>query len=127
MTKTEAERRRKALDTSPAARVSPRIANGCICWYEGDTFELVLRLELRDQDGAEVTIAEADTVKVTFYDEQRQTVHEFSFTGISGNRVTLAFTEAVTAKFPKGGYTYDMRHDGGRRVTLIRDNAAYVE
>ena len=40
-----------ASNVIPVARVSPRIANGCICWYEGDTFSLRLRLELEDQDG----------------------------------------------------------------------------
>ena len=46
-----------AANTIPGARVSPRIANGCICWYEGDTFSLRLRLELEDQDGAAVTVS----------------------------------------------------------------------
>lgn len=115
------------MNTIPAARVAPRIANGCICWYEGDTFELVLKLELRDQDGEAVTIAGSDTVMVTFYDEQRQAVHEFSFTGITGNQVTLSFTDTVTAKFAKGEYTYDMHYNGDRKATFIRDNVARVE
>ena len=52
-----------AANTIPGARVSPRIANGCICWYEGDTFSLRLRLELEDQDGADVAIGQTDTIK----------------------------------------------------------------
>ena len=55
-----------ASNVIPAARVSPRIANGCICWYEGDTFSLRLRLELEDQDGAAVTVGASDSVKITF-------------------------------------------------------------
>lgn len=111
----------------PGARVSPRIANGCICWYEGDTFSLVLRLELEDQDGEDVTISESDTVKVTFRDRTEQAVQEFTFEKIEGNSVTLAFTDEVTKKFPRGGYTYDILYTHGDKTTLARRNLAKVE
>ena len=101
-----------AENTIPGARVSPRIANGCICWYEGDTFSLRLRLELEDQAGADVTIGQTDTIKVTGADE---------------NTVTLAFTDEVTAKFPRGIYRYDILYTHGNRTTLASGNIARVE
>lgn len=111
----------------PGARMSPRIANGCICWYEGDTFSLVLRMELEDQDGADVTIGESDTVKVTFRDRTEQTVQEFSFESVAENSVTLDFTDEVTKKFPRGVYTYDILYTHGDRTTLASRNIARVE
>lgn len=116
-----------AANTIPGARVSPRIANGCICWYEGDTFSLRLRMELEDQDGADVTIGQTDTIKVTFYDWTRKAVQEFSFTGADENTVTLAFTDEVTAKFPRGIYRYDILYTHGNRTTLASGNIARVE
>lgn len=116
-----------AQNTVPGARVSPRIANGCICWYEGDTFSLRLKLELEDQDGEDVTVGASDSVKVTFFDRTRQQVHEFTYTGITGNAVTLSFTESVSAKFPKGLYTYDILYTHGDRTTLASENVARVE
>ena len=112
-----------AANTIPGARVSPRIANGCICWYEGDTFSI----RLEDQDGAEVAIGQTDTIKVTFYDWTKKAVQEFSFTGADENTVTLAFTDEVTAKFPRGIYRYDILYTHGNRTTLASRNIARVE
>nr|DAP37805.1 MAG TPA: hypothetical protein [Caudoviricetes sp.] len=116
-----------ASNVIPAARVSPRIANGCICWYEGDTFSLRLRLELEDQDGAAVTVGASDSVKITFYDRMRAQVQQFVFSGIVGNTVTLDFTEDVSAKFRKGLYRYDILYTHGDKTTLASGNVARVE
>ena len=35
----------------PGAYPSPRIDKGVLRWYEGDTFSIVLRFDLKDQDG----------------------------------------------------------------------------
>ena len=116
-----------ATNVIPGARVSPRIANGCICWYEGDTFSLRLRLELEDQDGEDVTIGTSDSVKVTFYDRTRAQVQQFVYSGITGNMMTLDFTEDVSAKFPKGLYHYDILYTHGDRTTLASGTVARVE
>ena len=116
-----------ASNVIPAARVIPRIANGCICWYEGDTFSLRLRLELEDQDSAAVTVGASDSVKITFYDRMRAQVQQFVFSGIVGNTVTLDFTEDVSAKFRKGLYRYDILYTHGDKTALASGNVARVE
>lgn len=111
----------------PAARPSPRIDKGVLCWYEGDTFSVVLRLELQDQDGETVDVGAADSVTITFYDETRQGVHAFAFSGVTDNQVTLDFDETVSAKFPRGKYRYDVLYTHGDKTTLARENRAFVE
>lgn len=111
----------------PGARPSPRIEKGVLCWYEGDTFEITLRFALRDQDNEAVEMGSGDGVTVTFLDETRQTVHTFSFPGVTDNQVTLVFDETVSGKFQKGRYRYDVRYTHGDRTTLARGNRVFVE
>jgi len=111
----------------PGAYPSPRIDKGVLRWYEGDTFEIVLKFELQDQDGEAVTMGTTDSVSVEFLDDTRQTVHTFSFASVEDDRVKLKFDATVSAKFTKGKYTYDVRYTHGDKTTLARDNRAFVE
>ena len=111
----------------PGAEVSPRVANGCLCWYEGDTFSFALELELTDQDGEAVAIGAEDVVTITFYDAEQEITHEAEFTGIENNTVTVEISETVTKNFPEGDYSYDVRLEHGNRTTLIRRNIVHVE
>lgn len=111
----------------PGAEVSPRIANGCLCWYAGDTFSLSLELELTDQDGEPVAIGAEDTVTVTFRDAEDTEVHEAEFTDIENNTVTVEVSQSVTEKFPEGDYSYDIRLEHGNRTTVVRRNIIHVE
>ena len=80
-----------------------------------------------DQDGEAVTVGADDSVTVRFYDEQNAPVHTFSFTGVTGNCVTLVFDETVSAKFPQGAYRYDILYTHGDKTTLARGNCAAAE
>ncbi len=111
----------------PGAYPSPRIDKGVLRWYEGDTFEIVLKFELQDQDGEDVTMGTSDSVEVAFLDDTRQTVHTFSFAKVEDDQVKLKFDAEVSAKFTKGKYTYDVRYAHGDKTTLARDNRAFVE
>lgn len=111
----------------PNARMSPRLINGVIKWYAGDTFDLQLTIELMDQDGVGVEINDTDTVEVIFYDKNRCAVKTFSFTNIIDNTITLQFDETASKLFPCGEYTYDIYYIGGRRVTLANENRVVVE
>ena len=110
----------------PAAKTSPRVENGCLCWYEGDTFEIQMQIELTDQDRQNENILESDIVTITFYDESRAIVQEFAFQNVQGNTVTLSFTDEISKKFLKGRYRYDMLYTYNNKTTLIRDNVAIV-
>ena len=115
------------MSSIPNARQSPRIENGIVKWYEGDTFDLCLELELTDQDGDDIAIAASSTVTVEFVNRQNEAVKTFEFTGITGNTVTLDFDSACTALFPKGEYRYCVYYTAGRRTTLAADNVCVVE
>ena len=43
------------------------------------------------------------------------------------NQVTLVVDAEISAKFPKGRYTYDVEFSHGDRTTLARDNKVRVE
>lgn len=115
----------------PTAKKSPRVENGTLYWYAGDLFRVEIGLKLKDQDDEAVHIGTPDTVTVTFYDAQRETVHTFT-PSVTNDWATLVFDETVSAKFPKGRYTYDMEYEytdtnGKWKTTLMRDNPCRVE
>lgn len=111
----------------PNARPSPRIVNGVLKWYEGDTFELDVELQVTDQDGETVNISDTDTVEFVFKDCRREIIKTFSFAKITDNTVTLVFDKTVSAMFPKGEYTCDVYLVGERRITLAKDDPVVVQ
>ena len=111
----------------PGAYPSPRVDKGVLRWYEGDTFEVVLQVDLQDQDGEDVTMGTTGSVTVEFYDDTQATIHTFSFDKVENDQVKLAFNATVSAKFLKGKYTYDIRYAHGDKTTLARGNRAFVE
>ena len=117
----------KPSNNLPNAEQSPRIVNGVLRWYEGDTFEIDIDLDLKDQDGEPIVIAPGDEVQITFADKSLQEVKTFYFTGIENNNVKLVFDADVTALFHKGIFTYDIIYKGVERTTLANDNKVVVE
>lgn len=115
------------MSTLPAARQSPRIENGILYFYMGDTFELDLELTLTDQDGEDISIAAASTVKVEFLNRQNQTVKSFEFTDIQNNTVTLCFDAVCSALFSRGEYRYRIYYTAQQRTTLAADDICIVE
>ena len=115
------------MSNIPSAYPSPRIANGVLLWYEGDTFDLTFRLELTDQDGEPVEIQSSDSVTVKFYDSTFANVKTFSFTNIQSNTIVLDFDQTATALFPRGKYTYDVLYSYNDRTTIAAHNKAVVE
>ena len=111
----------------PGACVSPRISGGVLKWYAGDVFDLQVRLELTDENGEAVQIAPAHRVTFVFRDSRRKALYQVDCMEIEDNLVVLRFTEAVTALFPKGAYTYDVIYKGAVRRTLVSDGPILVE
>ena len=111
----------------PGAKMSPRVVNGVLAWYQGDTFDLTVDLALTDQDSEAVTLAAADTVEVIFYDRSENEVKKFTFSNVQDNAVTLDFSAEVTALFDRGQYTYDVHITHGERTTIASRNEVAVE
>lgn len=116
------------MSNIPNAKVSPRIEHGVLKWYEGDTFELSIELDMQTQYESPITIKDTDIVTVVFYDDIGKTVREFSFTTIQDNIITMGFNEDISALFPCGKYTYDIfLQDEESRKTLAKNNPVYVK
>lgn len=111
----------------PNAELSPRIVNGVVHWYEGDTFELQLQLDITDQDGEPIPITDSDTVSIVFRDRSNHDVKEFRFDHIENSIVTMVFNDEVTSLFRKGNYSYDVFFRGQERTTFANDNRVVVE
>lgn len=111
----------------PSAKQSPRIVNGVLRFFERDTFDLNLELELTDQDGTPITIQSTDTIKIVFTDKTNAVIKEFDFTGATNNTVTLDFDTACTALFKKGEYHYDLYYTGSERTTIAKSNVCMVD
>ena len=111
----------------PRARMSPRLINGVLKWYAGDTWELQVDITLCDQDGENITIQSTDVIEFEFFNKKRDVVKKFTFTNVKNGSVVLVFDEETTALFPAGEYTYDVYYDGYTRKTLSNDSIAIVE
>lgn len=113
--------------TLPGAQMSPRIINGVLKWYEGDTFQLSVEINLQDEVGNTIDILESHTVEFKFYNEKERMVHWVTFGNIQDNTVLLIVDDVVTKKFPKGKYTYDVIYNGVMRKTLSHKAPIVVE
>lgn len=111
----------------PNAEPSPRIQNGVVLWYEGDTFVWEIVFDLIDQDCEEKKILSTETVNVVFTDKRMNIVKTFTFSNVENNVVSMDFDTDVTALFEKGTYTYDIYLNGTKRVTLANENKVVVE
>ncbi len=113
----------------PWAKMSPRIENGVLYWFEGDTFRLNLLLTLKDQDGEPVEVKSHETLELTFLDKRRDTVKTLTFSGqtAAAGTVTVVVDEGMSQLFPAGRYSYDLRLLGEERTTLIRGGTIVVE
>lgn len=108
----------------PSAKQSPRIVDGVLMWYCGDTFSLSLKLNLTDQNGAKIDAV--GSIECVFFDNCHNKVSEFVLTP-NENTVTLDFTTDVTKRFPEGEYTYDIHYNGAHRTTIANNNKVVVE
>jgi hypothetical protein len=92
---------------------SPRLnEEGIICWYEGDVFSIVWKVNLNDtlvvEDEEEQYFNPTDHLIFQFFGEGSSTrpVAKFDFTKIEDNTVELKFTQAISKKMTAGDYTF---------------------
>ena len=111
------------------AKQSPRIEDGILKWYEGDTFSFVFVINLTDKDtGEPIIFMPEDTITFEFSNEFSQLIQVFSFDNIPfDNKVRLNFNEDVSRKFIIGKYKYSIKYNGINTVTLGACNKAEVE
>ena len=114
------------MSNLPSALSSPRIVNGVLKWYEGDTFTLDIELELIDQDGVAIDTSGKE-VLIKFYDRYEDLVKEFSFENLQNNTVSLDFNNEISALFPQGEYHYDVHYMADNRTTIAHSNNIIVE
>ena len=110
----------------PNAELSPRMENGSLLWYEGDTFDFTIPISIRDDDGEIVELGTDDTLYIEFRNQQNQAVYSYTFSGIENSSVTVSFNEELTALFPAGNYTYDIVLNHGRRQTVVKNAQCIV-
>ena len=129
---------------------SPRMDNGVLKWFYGDTFAVDMVINLVEQEVGEdgnlvnrlINFDESDQIVVTFFNARKEVVHSFISKNISNDEksefyhtVSLDFTKDVSHKFCRGRYTYCVKYvhkDGDRTVstditTICVNNRAEVE
>ena len=110
-----------------SADLSPRLENGVLHWYAGETFELTMPITLTDNDGEDVAIDAADFLTIKFRNAKRESIKTITFTGIMENTVVVSIDDDTTALFPAGKYTYDIRLKHGYWQTIVKDASCIVE
>ena len=109
------------------AKASPRLENGKIIWYEGDTFAIKLNIDLTStEDGNSINLTTGDEIIVSFY-RTDICVHKFVFNTFVDNTIILDFDENVTKKFNKGNYTYIITYKNINRTTIVANSDVEVE
>ena len=109
----------------PRAKMSPRIENGIIYWYEGDTFEFNVAVDLKDQDGSTVEVSDENAFELVIRDERNNEVYSVKQYGAAG--FTFECDEDTTALFRKGRYRYDVNYYGEYKTSIAEDNLMIVE
>lgn len=129
---------------------SPRMDNGVLKWFYGDTFAIDMVINLVEQETDEegntvnklINFSDEDQMVVTFFNSRKEVVHSFIAKNISNDEssenyhtISLEFTKDVSHKFCKGRYTYCMKYvhkEDGRTVytditTICVNNRVEVE
>lgn len=129
---------------------SPRMDNGVLKWFFGDTFAVDMVINLVEQTVDEngetterlVDFSPDDQIIVTFFNFRKEPIHSFIIRGIGNDEssedyhtATLEFDKDVSHKFRVGKYTYCMKYvhkENGRSVstditTICVNNKVEVE
>lgn len=113
----------------PGAKQSPRICNGCVSWYYGDTFSITFELRLKDQDGEIVNLGipiegPEDDVSVEILDRSERPVDitRKVTSDIFESTVTLNVDDDLSRRMAPGQYrlTIAVTHAGLQTTILHR-------
>ena len=107
------------------AEQSPRIEDGIIKWYAGDTFELNFEFEFSDTEGNVISSEETDYLEFKIFNEYYDTIYEEVV--YKSHEVSVYMNDENTAKFPRGKYFYVIKRNDGFITTIIQENEIVVE
>lgn len=113
--------------TIPGAKVSPRIENGVLIFYEGDTFKLNIEIELKLQSGETVSIASSEQICFEIFDHRGVELWSKTFTGVTNNTIAFEMDEEMVDLFHEGEYSYTIYYNGSYTTTVAAQNKIVVE
>ena len=111
----------------PAAKQSPRVEDGVIKWYQGDTFKIKFIVTIKDKETQEVIpLQNGDVITITFVNHGTH-IKVYSFTEFEDNSFELFVNDTDTLLFKKGTYRYKITHFRDYNRTIVDDNLCVVE
>lgn len=114
------------VDLARCTKVSPRFECNDLCYYEGDTFQLSLPIELT-RDGLPIDIGPNDVVTITTINSTLREVETIEFTNIENNTILVNWDSDRTEKYPRGVYSYRIRFNGEYVRTIAADCRIVVQ
>lgn len=112
----------------PNARRSPRLVNGIIRWYEGDTFTLKFNINLKDENGDPIDILTQDAYLIEIRNASNEVVYQTAGNLANGS-FELYVDNTLTTIFTAGEYRYDIRIYLSERdiSTIVKSNTIIVD
>lgn len=112
-------------------RSSPRIRDGKIYWYEGDTFTWSLKFTIKQCDGTDYILQPTDKIIVDFKKNLHtdKSIYTFIFENqeYTDNTIKMEFTPEITALFPYGFYKIGAKLESEDITTLLPASTICVE
>ena len=116
------------MELNLTAKKSPRIENGKIYWYEGDTFSIEWTITLTDETThEEIDLSPLDKVLFKFSNTYKNIVYECECEVGENGKVILEIPKAVSEKFSVGTYTYSIKYKCEDIITVAANGIVEVE
>ena len=116
------------MELNLTAKKSPRIENGKIYWYEGDTFSIEWTITLTDETThEEIDLSPLDTVLFKFSNTYKNVVYECECEVGENGKVILEIPKEVSEKFAVGTYTYSIKYKCEDIITVAANGIVEVE
>lgn len=113
------------------ANRSPRIKDGKIYWYEGDTFLWSMKFVIKKCDGTDYILQPTDKITVEFKKNLHtpDNIYSFEFQNqeYPDNTITMEFTSEITSLFPYGFYKIGVKLEDDDITTLLPATTICVE
>ena len=104
---------------------SPRFEGGELHFFVGDTFSLLLHLNVT-KNGAKIDIGPEDKVRVVF-EKNDVVLTELEFEQIENNEIYINWDRELTRLFRRGNYEGRVVFDNGYVRTILNDFGICVE